>query len=231
MDISLKPKRVARIFIIVSLIMILGHIGGRITNHYYGRTFGFYFFDLNREDSIPTFVASMGLGICSLLLYVVAYLVKRNKFSDFGYWIGLAILFLYMAVDETVRIHEKLGGPLRGVYDPDALYDMVWLSPYGILAILVGVIYLRFLLRLPRETRLLFIVSGLVYLLGVAGFEYLSGRQDALHGVGNFAYQLFVILEEGLELLGTGIFMYSLLNHIRLQFGQVRFIVPAKSAE
>ncbi len=231
MDISVKPKRVAMIFLTVSLIMVLGHIGGRITDHFYGRTFGFYFFDLNREDSIPTFVSSMGLGICSLLLFVVAHLVKRNRSSGFLYWIGLAILFLYMAVDETVRIHEKLGGPLRGVYNPEALYDMVWLIPYGALAILVGVIYLRFVLRLPGETKVLFIVSGLVYLSGVAGFEYLGGRQDALYGIGNFAYQAFVVLEEGLELLGMGIFMYSILNHIRINFGTVRFIVSAKSTQ
>ncbi len=231
MDISVKPKRVAMIFLTVSLIMVLGHIGGRISDHFYGRTFGFYFFDLNREDSIPTFVSSMGLGICSLLLFVVAHLVKRNRSSGFLYWIGLAILFLYMAVDETVRIHEKLGGPLRGVYNPEALYDMVWLIPYGALAILVGVIYLRFVLRLPGETKVLFIVSGLVYLSGVAGFEYLGGRQDALYGIGNFAYQAFVVLEEGLELLGMGIFMYSILNHIRINFGTVRFIVSAKSTQ
>ncbi len=219
------------IFVIIALIMILGHIGGRITQHFYGRTFGFYFFDINREDSIPTFVASMGLGTCSLLLFVVANLVKRNKLSDFLYWIGLAVFFLYMAVDETVRIHEKLGGPLREVFDPEALYDMVWLIPYGTVTILIGLIYLRFVLRLPRETKLLFITSGLIYLLGVVGFEYLSGRQDALYGVANFGYQLFVILEEGLELMGTAIFMFAILNHIRIQFGTVRFIVPGKAAD
>ncbi len=228
MDISLKPKRIAMIFLSISLIMVIGHIGGRISDHFYGRTFGFYFFDLNREDSIPTFVSSMGLGVCSLLLFVVAYLVKQNHSSGFLYWVGLAVLFLYMAIDETVRIHEKLGGPLRGVYDPEALYDMVWLIPYGILVLLVGVVYLRFVLRLPRETKVLFIISGLVYLTGVAGFEYLGGRQDALYGVGNFAYQAFVVLEEGLELLGMGIFMYSILNHISIQYGPLRFIVPAK---
>jgi hypothetical protein len=231
MDITLKPKRIAMVFLSVALIMVIGHIGGRISDHFYGRTFGFYFFDLNREDSIPTFVSSAGLGICSLLLFVVAYIVKRNRSSDFLYWIVLAVIFLYMAIDETVRIHEKLGGPLRGVYDPQGLYDMVWLIPYGILVLLVGVFYLRFVLRLPRETRMLFIVSGLVYLTGVAGFEYLGGRQDALHGVGNFAYQAYIVLEEGLELLGMGLFMYSILNHISIQYGPVRFIVPGKPAK
>ena len=219
------------IFAGVALIMVLGHIGGRISEHFYGRTFGFYFFDLNREDSIPTFVSSMGLGICSLLLFVIAMLTKRKHSSGLLYWVGLGILFLYMAIDETVRIHEKLGGPLREVYDPDALYDMVWLIPYGILVLLVGIIYFRFVLRLPRETKVLFIVSGLIYLSGVAGFEYLGGRQDALYGVANFGYQLFVILEEGLEMLGMAFFMYSLLNHICIQFGPVSFILPAKSAE
>jgi hypothetical protein len=230
MEISIKPKRIAMIFATVSLIMVLGHIGGRITHHFFGRTFGFYFFDINREDSIPTFVASMGLGICSFLLFVVAYLVKRNKLSDFLYWIGLAVFFLYMAIDETVRIHEKMGGPLREVIDPEALYDMVWLIPYGAVTILIGIVYLRFILRLPRETKLLFVASGLIYLLGAVGFEYLSGRQDALYGVANFGYQLFVILEEGLELMGAAVFMYSILNHIRVQFGTVRFILHAKPA-
>jgi len=231
MDISLKPKRVAMMFFIVCLIMVLGHIGGRITHHFYGRTFGFYFFDINREDSIPTFVASMGLGICSLLLFVVGYLVKRSKLSDYLYWIGLAVFFLFMAVDETVRIHEKLGGPLREVVNPEALYDMVWLIPYGIVTIIIGIIYLRFILRLPRETKLLFVASGLIYILGAVGFEYISGRQDALYGIADFGYQLFVILEEGLELTGTALFMFSILNHIRIQFGTVRFILPEKAAD
>jgi hypothetical protein len=231
MDIAWKPKRVAMIFAIISLVMVLGHIGGRISNHFFDRTFGFYFFDINREDSIPTFVASMGLGICSFLLFVTANLVKRSQLKDYLYWIGLAAFFLFMAIDEAVRIHEKLGGPLRKMYNPEVLYDMVWIVPYGALAILIGVIYLRFILRLPRETKVLFIISGLIYILGAVGFEYVSGRQDALYGIASFGYQLTVILEEGLELVGITIFMYSLLNHLRLQFGEIRFIVPAKSAD
>lgn len=226
-EISLRPKSVAKIFLVVSLIMVVGHIGGRISYHYFGRTFGFYFFDLNREDSIPTFVASMQIFVCSVLLFVIARLVRMNKQPGFWYWVGLAVMFLYIAVDETVRIHEKLGGPLRRIYDPAALYDMVWLVPYVTFVIIIGLIYLKFVLNLPRKTKLLFILSGLIYLAGAVAFEYISGRQDALYGIGDFGYQAFIVLEEGLELMGIVLFLYALLNHIVIAFDGLRFTIPA----
>ncbi len=59
-------------------------------------------FDFRTEMNIPTLYSSFALIICSILLWFIS--IKHYKAgSSHIPWFGLAILFVFLSVDETAR--------------------------------------------------------------------------------------------------------------------------------
>ena len=112
---------------------------------------------------IPSSVVSTAAG----LLLGFIYLVKRQRQEAFiYYWLGLAIAFFYLAFDEWFGFHERLIRPLRTILDTSGPLRNPWVIPYGLALILLGILYLRFLLALPPRTRRWMILAALIYLGG-----------------------------------------------------------------
>ena len=83
--------------------------------------------------------------------------------------------------------------------------------------ILLIVFMFKFISNLPKRTLILFILSGLTYVIGVIGIEMISSNiaSDLMeHSVYNLTYSILYTIEESLEMLGIIIFIYTLLNYI-----------------
>ena len=65
---------------------------------------------------------------------------------------------------------------------------------------------------------ILFIASGMTYVIGAIGFELLGALQHDLHGRNNLVYSLLYTCEELFEMLGAVIFIYTLLLYIVSKF-------------
>jgi hypothetical protein len=78
----------------------------------------------------------------------------------------------------------------------------------------VGLSYLRFLFRLPRNIAYLFIVAGVIYVTGAMGMEIIADPWVEAHGRANMMYQLLATLEEVMEMTGVGIFLYALSSYL-----------------
>jgi hypothetical protein len=75
--------------------------------------------------------------------------------------------------------------------------------------------YLRFLRDLPKTTRLLFIVSGAVYVGGALGMDMLGGYFKS-HPLGSFDMQpIMITIEEFMENMGIVLFIFALLSYTR----------------
>jgi hypothetical protein len=112
-------------------------------------------------------------------------------------------------------LHERLLGRLGQSLAGEVFY-FTWLGPGLVVVALVGLFYLRFLLALPRRFQVLFAASGALFLAGAVGAE-MVGSEIARHRLGDdasWAYQVAVIVEEGLEMAGGALFIYALLAHI-----------------
>jgi hypothetical protein len=177
-------------------------------------------FDLDKENNVPTFYSSLALLFSAILLWLIASIHRAKKSSSYLSWLGLSIIFGYLSIDEIASIHELLLNPVRNSLHTTGLLYFAWVIPYGILFVFFATAYLRFLLRLPRKTKVLFIVSGTAFVLGALGFELLGSLQFTLHGLNNLTYSILYTCEECLEMVSIAIFIYALLDYIaeRIRF-------------
>ena len=220
MNIQISPHKtfVKLLFFIFALLFfnVLGIISKFYFNH--GYVYGLVsLFDFDAEKNIPTLYSTFALLFSSILLSIISLAHKRNG-SAYILWLILAIIFLFLSIDEFTSIHEQLISPFRKSLNTSGLLYFAWVIPYGIALIVFVLSYLKFLVNLPKNIMILFLVSGVTFVTGAIGFELLGGRQVDLYGRNNLVYSLLYTCEEFLEMLGIVIFIYALLMYIVIQF-------------
>ncbi len=72
---------------------------------------------------------------------------------------------------------------------------------------------------------ILFVVSGLTYVLGAIGLEMIGGLRVDVHGSDDLVYLLIVTCEEFLEMLGIVIFIYALLSYMGEHLKELRIVI------
>lgn len=226
--ISVSPAAVARVLGAAVCFLALAHIGVMLAKYVagYPTLYGLVpLFDLNSEQSMPTyFGASLHLA-ASALLAVIAMLKKRSGGAYAAQWTILAIGFLFMAFDEAAGLHELMGRPMEELLGRHAtgLFHFAWVIPGMIIVLALAVWFLKFLLHLPPQTRWLFLTAGALFVGGAVGVELFEGRHVALHGAENLTFAAYVLVEETLEMSGIVLFIYALLRYIAGQYREVHF--------
>ena len=171
-------------------------------------------FSLDREANIPSWYSSVSLLFCGILLAVIGHTSRLHAERWWRHWMGLAIIFGILAVDEAASIHELSIEPLRNLLGAGGLLHWTWVVPGAIFVVFVGAVYLRFIAALPRRTRLLFVISAITFVGGALGLEMLGAAWFDVHGRRNLGYSFFWTVEETLEMCGVLIFIYALLGHL-----------------
>ncbi|WP_339134696.1 MAG: hypothetical protein WGN25_16055 [Candidatus Electrothrix sp. GW3-4] len=190
--------------------------------------------DLDIEKNIPSLYSAFAILCCSLLFFALAVLEKRQGRQRPLYWLGLAGVFFFLALDEAFVLHEGLGDLTEeymqrtGILQVSGLLYFPWIIPYSILTTLLGLFYFRFILRLPRKTAVLLILSAIIFLTGAAGFDMLGGREAELHGYYSVTYTVLYTIEEFLEMNGIVLLIYTLLAYIEQQFGHLCFSLEVR---
>lgn len=179
-----------------------------------------YFFDFDWERNLPTFYSSLALLACSFLLYIISTYNSKKRIEHLQ-WIGLSLIFAFLSIDEITVIHEQLWAPTQKLFNTSGLLYYAWYIPYGALLLILIVVYAKFLLRLPKKVKYLFIVAGCVFVFGAIGIEAVSGSQDELYGQENLTFYLLCTFEELFEMVGVAIFVYALLTYISETFEHV----------
>ncbi|MGH8249531.1 MAG: hypothetical protein ACREVI_02355 [Steroidobacteraceae bacterium] len=230
MEIRIDPRKVAVTLLVVAIVLICLHVGFMFSRYVLGhaRLLGVIdTFNVNYENNVPTFFSAFMLVSCAALLAVIAR-QPAPRARDARYWGWLSVIFLLLALDEDASIHELWIGPLQYLLDADGALYFAWVIPYGIGLAVVGLLYLRFVLRLPEPTRRLTILAGSLYVAGAFGFELIGGWYvSQFDGHVDFPYSIIVAGEEFLEMCGTILFIYTLLDYLRRALGdepiRVRF--------
>ena len=233
MEITLQPKKVALAFFWVVMALTLIH-SIVLFFYFYLRdeeVFGLVdIFDFDIEGNVPTLYSAVALLFCSVLLAIIA---RSNWEKDGGWrrcWLGLAVIFLFLAIDEGVGLHEYLSEIFEKFMEPEGLLHFLWVVPYGIATAIFGLVYLRFVLNLPKRTRALFVVAGVIFLTGALGIEMLSAREVDRHGIYTITYCLLYTFEELFEMLAIVLFIYALLSYIVQETGRLSIIVEFPSS-
>lgn len=174
-------------------------------------------FALDAERSIPAWYSSLLMVGCSLLLFGIGRLDRRDGRADAHHWSLLALIFLAMAMDETVSFHETLIEPMRSALGTSGIFYFAWVIPGAMIVALAGLYFLPFLLRLTRRSAALFTAAGAVYVGGALGLEFVGGWLADAHGMESVPYLVAAMTEEGLEIAGLTIFFLSLTDHLARQ--------------
>ena len=187
MDLKISPKEIFIKNLYLLLLLFCANALGILSKFYFdhGRLYGLVsLFCFDEEKNIPTLYSSISLMLSGGLLLSIAY-AHRKLGSSYLHWLGLSLIFLFLSVDEMSSIHERLIGPVRNMFETSGLLYFAWVIPYGILLIVLVIVYLKFLFRLPKRTMTLFMLSGVVFVSGAIGFELLGGRHAELFGYNN----------------------------------------------
>lgn len=233
----LNPKKVLSIlsYLIIFLVLL------SVTGQWFHFTFDLQervrysqltsFLNVNDERNLPTFFSSIILLISSILLCFITYSEvqkeRNRKYYKFS-WFFLAIIFLYLSIDEYAAIHERLTPEMRGLGTFTSWFYYAWVIPAMIGVTILGLFFLKFVIYLPYKTRNQFVVSGILYVGGALGMELVSSRYTYYYGKENLNYSLLTTIEETMEMFGIAYFIYALLCYIQ-EYVQNEMTIKLKS--
>lgn len=227
MNLELNPRQVLKAFSCIIIFFLCANIAGLLATFYIDNIYVddvSKLFNLRNERSIPTLYSSIALFLASILLMLIAQAHKKSQ-NPYMQWAILAIIFLFLSIDEASSIHEELVAPMRRIFGATGFFYYAWIIPYAIFLLGFVIAYSKFLLKLPKQIMVLFIVSGAIFVLGAIGFEMLGGRHDELYGGSDAIYAMLYTCEEFLEMLGVVIFIYALLTYITTQFNGLKITI------
>ncbi|MEW5791898.1 MAG: hypothetical protein AB1790_10555 [Pseudomonadota bacterium] len=224
-EIRLSPQRIAKTLAAAILLLTWASIAGQIAKYVFGYAglFGFVrLFHLDQEGNVPTWFSSFLLLSCAILLAANASAAGAARARFARHWAILALIFLFMSVEEVASFHELVGTRMQHAFQTTGVLYYAWVIPGSIFVAIFALSYLRFLFHLPARTRRLFLSAGLLYVGGALGLEFVSGNYAALHGEESLSYAMLTTVEEVLEMAGLAVFAYALLSHTERHVGELR---------
>ncbi len=243
-EIVLSPRAAARLSTAAIAVVVALHTVSQIARFAFGHDYQLGFASrlyLGAEASIPNWLSTILLLACAAALLAIG----RASAVDARYWNGLGIVFVALSIDEAAALHDLaspffnrtfvwLGGAIGGPFAALARKpNYGWEIPGLAFAAAVGMLYLRFLARLPARTRRLFVAAGIIYVSAAVGIDFVEGWYSGLHGPNDPVFVMLVTAEETLEMVGASLFLYALLAFAESSIGapRIAFASPASNVD
>ena len=102
-------------------------------------------FTLEGETNVPAWYSSSMLLLCSLLLVIIG--VAKQHLGDryTAHWILMAVIFLYLSLDEAAQLHEMAIKPFRSLFNARGFFYFAWIIPGAAFVGLFVLTYFKFL--------------------------------------------------------------------------------------
>lgn len=225
----ITPRRVWAIMVGIILVLIAFQLF-----HVVSEAMGFtnklteyakHFFNFHSENNFPAFISALFLVLAGILSFIMGYSKgsEGNRYNK--KWKVLGYLFVFLACDEAIQIHEVISRGIRSNFGdqlPDFLH-YAWVIPYALLVIGAVSYFFKFVWNLPKRIRNLILLAGAVYVFGALGLEVAESYIFSQIGIDNLWYQFLVTAEESMEMLGVTIMCYALVDHISSHAIQIEF--------
>jgi hypothetical protein len=160
----------------------------------------------------------------SLLIALLTRAKRLNGDRYVAHWFGLALLFVYLSIDESAAIHERLSEPLRTALNTSGSLRFAWVLVGAPLALVIALLYLRFLFHLPARTRNLFVLAGALYVAGALIVDPISANWYTPDEGITLTYWAIGTVEELMEMLGVVVLIYALLSYLGAYVQEVRIV-------
>ncbi|UII26407.1 hypothetical protein LVD15_24430 [Fulvivirga maritima] len=222
MKVTLRPDKVLRTLITCVIVLLILSIAGNIikyTTEYPDlEEHVIRLIDFDTEQNIPSYFSSLLLLSVSILLMYIARSKRTGNF--YKQWLGLSLIFAFLAIDEAVSIHEILIGPMRYFFNLDGIFYYAWVIPYGIIFLMIGIYYIKFLFSLPKTYTKRFIISAAIFIFGALVMEMIGSSYVSHNGGKDLIYGLLCTVEETFEMVGMSYFIYTLLAYMPVGLSQ-----------
>ncbi|NRG16192.1 hypothetical protein HPQ64_00645 [Rhizobiales bacterium] len=226
LGINLRVGSIFRILALATAGLVVAHTGFQLAVHFGLRSpqSGLvHLFNMDDENNVPTLFSSFLLSVCGVLAWCVGGEMHARVRGDRKFWFGLATIFLFLAADEALRLHEMLISPVRAALGTWGVLHFAWVVPYGALLIVFALAYCRFVFRQERTLRNGMIIAGLVYVSGALGMELIGGYyHDAVNGRVDAIYVTMTTVEETMEIAGLLIFAHTLMAYLERTISGMR---------
>ncbi|AII48362.1 membrane protein [Synechococcus sp. KORDI-52] len=218
--IPLTPKAIRKLLTSITAGFLMAHSVVQVGIYGFGaKKHWLESLNMDRELNLPTLFSS------ALLLMAAVLMQRLGTSSDHvpgRDWRLLAKIFIFLALDEALQIHEILIIPgLRHQVHP-ALAS-TWVVPYAVLALILLWRFRSFLGSISKATASRLLQSGAVYIGGAIGMEMIGSFavRSSLIRLHSPWYGAITGLEETLELFGIILLIDALLRELLDQNGSV----------
>ena len=119
-----QPGKVTSLLVLMVVCLILASLSGSFANHllHDDCIHGLVpLFDLDGERNIPSLFSTLVILLCAFFLFMIGA-CHANGRKNSSQWLGLAALFVYLAADELVSLHERLTEPLRAALHASGIF-------------------------------------------------------------------------------------------------------------
>jgi hypothetical protein len=179
-------------------------------------------FSLNAEQNPP---ALFSAGALLLTAAVCGLCASQSDKKENPFWMLMAIVFAFLAIDEAVSIHELLVPRARVFFHASGAFANAWVIPYGIALIIFLFFIFGPLMRLPAKTRNGFVLAGILFVTGALGFEMIEAgmKNSAVMPwmTKSLASSIYMLCEETLEMLGIALALRTCLRHLTQRTGSM----------
>jgi hypothetical protein len=197
------------LFVAHLITITVPYILGGFEHGLVGLLFSLFFFD--GEGNLPA-IFSTWLFLINAVLFLIVRKAAGLAGDSPKLWLVLSSLFVFLAIDESISIHERIIDPLRQALGATGIFYYTWIIPYGIGVVLLSIFAIPVFWRMQKKIRFWFGLAAADYLFAAIGLEMISGKYLVMmNEQKDIVWILMVTLEELLEMVGLIILVYALL--------------------
>ncbi len=214
--IRVSPLRVALFLAAIAALLLAAHLAAEAVRTTVGenlpdRATGLW--NLDEENNFPTWFASMVLALVAFALAFVGLLKYQERDRYWWQWFAIALIPLFLSVDDMAQLHEALSSPISEEYGLGGLLHWAWVVVALPVVAVLTVLFIPFLLHLPRRTIVLLLAgAGMVFGGGVILEMFEGWWVDARGHEGVIIFSM-VTVQEVLELFGSIVALYAVIDY------------------
>jgi hypothetical protein len=115
----------------------------------------------------------------------------------------LGVLFLALAVEELIGLHEDSLGHFTSRFDLPTYLKFAWVIPASVIVVFLTIYFAKWVFGQPAQVRKNLCLSAGLFLSGAMGMEMLGSHYFHSGEALSYKYALIIGLEESLEMAGA----------------------------
>jgi len=211
-----SPLRIALFLVAIAALLLIAHLAAEAVRTTVGadlpdRATGMW--NLDEENNVPTWFASMVLALVGFGFAFVGLMKYQQRERHWWQWFAIALIPLFLSLDDMAQLHEALSDPLSDEYGFGGLLRWAWIVVAIPVVLILTVLFLPFLTRLPRRTAALLLLGAGVTFSGGVILEMFEGWRVDASGQGGLLLFSMVTVQEMTEMLGSIIALYAVIDY------------------